>query len=237
MVATTIVMFLVVAIHPLYGQTTNATLSGTVTDPSGAVVQGVKVTVINLGTSSHRQATTNAEGRYVVPMLPPGEYKIRAEKKGFAGVEVPKLVLNVSDQRELNIKVKVGGAAETVTVTADSTAGVETSAAIGTTVDRRFLANTPLNGRSFQSLLLMTPGVVMGDGDAAPVLAYGSFIQAIINFLLVALCIFLFVKLVAKFRKPAPAAPAKPAKLCPYCFGEVNDKATRCPHCTSELKK
>ncbi len=96
---------------------------------------------------------------------------------------------------------------------------------------------TPLISLITGKVDFSTLGVVMGSGDAAPVLAYGSFIQAVINFLLVAVCIFLFVKLVAKFRKPAPAAPAKPARLCTYCFGEVNDKATRCPHCTSELKK
>ena len=95
---------------------------------------------------------------------------------------------------------------------------------------------TPLISLITGKVDFSTLGVVMGDGDAAPVLAYGSFIQAVINFLLVALCIFLFVKLVAKFRKPAPAPEAKPARLCPYCFGELNDKATRCPHCTSELK-
>jgi len=67
---------------------------------------------------------------------------------------------------------------------------------------------TPLISLITGKVDFSTLGVVMGSGDAAPVLAYGSFIQAVINFLLVAVCIFLFVKLVAKFRKPAPAAPA-----------------------------
>ncbi|MBR0424790.1 MAG: large conductance mechanosensitive channel protein MscL [Clostridia bacterium] len=80
----------------------------------------------------------------------------------------------------------------------------------------------------------------------AAVLNYGSFISAIVYFLLVALCIFLVVKGVATARKkmedlkkkeePAPE-PAKQPRLCPYCYGEIHDEATRCPHCTSELPK
>ncbi len=67
----------------------------------------------------------------------------------------------------------------------------------------------------------------------------GSFIGAIFNFILIALCIFLIVKAIKaieeKAKKPEPEAPAKEARKCPYCFGEVDDNATRCPHCTSEI--
>lgn len=80
----------------------------------------------------------------------------------------------------------------------------------------------------------------------AAVVNFGNFISAIIYFLLVALCIFAVVKAVNTARKKAeelkkkeeePAAPAKAPRLCPYCFGEIHDDATRCPHCTSELPK
>ena len=64
-------------------------------------------------------------------------------------------------------------------------------------------------------------------------LNYGTFIQTVIDFVLIALCIFLFVKLVAKLRKPAAPAPAP--RLCPFCRQSVDKEATRCPHCTSEL--
>lgn len=67
-------------------------------------------------------------------------------------------------------------------------------------------------------------------------LNYGSFIQTVIDFVLVALCIFMVVKLFNKLERKKPEAPpAPPARLCPYCFGELNEKATRCPHCTSGL--
>ena len=80
--------------------------------------------------------------------------------------------------------------------------------------------------------------VKLGSGDAAPVLMYGNFITAIINFLITALVLFLILKAVntaaAKVKKPeAPAAPA--TKICPFCKSEIPVDATRCPHCTSQL--
>ncbi len=68
-------------------------------------------------------------------------------------------------------------------------------------------------------------------------LNYGMFIQNIIDFLLIALCMFLVVRLMNKFHREEPAAPAKEPRLCPYCKSEIADDATRCPHCTSVLDK
>lgn len=65
---------------------------------------------------------------------------------------------------------------------------------------------------------------------------YGMFIQNIIDFVLIALCVFLFVKLMTNLKKKEPEAPKKEARKCPYCLSEIADEATRCPHCTSELK-
>ena len=67
-------------------------------------------------------------------------------------------------------------------------------------------------------------------------LNYGSFIQNIINFLIIAFCVFLFIKAMSKLMPKKEAAPAKPARLCPYCKKEIADDATRCPHCTSQLE-
>ncbi|NLG25265.1 MAG: large conductance mechanosensitive channel protein MscL [Clostridiales bacterium] len=77
--------------------------------------------------------------------------------------------------------------------------------------------------------------VKLGAGEGAPMLTYGAFIQSVIDFLLIAVCIFLFVKALSKLRKPAPAAVKAPARLCPYCKTAIHDEATRCPHCTSQL--
>ena len=68
-------------------------------------------------------------------------------------------------------------------------------------------------------------------------LNYGAFIQNIVDFVLIAFCMFLVIKFMAKMKKPEPTpAPAKAPRLCPYCRQEIADDATRCPHCTSELK-
>ena len=96
---------------------------------------------------------------------------------------------------------------------------------------------TPLISLITGKVDFSTLAVTFGEGENAPVFAYGSFIQAIINFLLVALCIFAFVKFINKMKRPAVVPVVAPSpRLCPYCFGELNEKATRCPHCTSELK-
>lgn len=86
----------------------------------------------------------------------------------------------------------------------------------------------PLNGQNYASLEAAKEA-------GAAVLNYGQFLQNIIDFLIIAFCIFLFVKGINKMKKPA-AAPA-PVHTCPYCTQPVSEKATRCPHCTSELAK
>lgn len=141
-------------------QSASATLSGTVEDPQGALVPGVTVAILNLDTSLQRQTVTNESGSYTFLLLPPGRYTLTAEGKGFAKLQVPDLVLNVGDQKALNIQLKAGDVNATVIV--DSTAEtVRTDGSVGTVVNRQFVANMPLNGRSLQPLLQMVPGVVL----------------------------------------------------------------------------
>jgi outer membrane receptor protein involved in Fe transport len=142
-------------------QTATATLSGTVEDQNGAVVPDVQLTVTNQATALERQTTTNEEGTYTVPLLPPGTYTVTAQRDGFANVVIRDVVLNVNDQRSLLIQLRVGGVGETVTVTAAS--AVREDPAVATVVDRQFVENLPLNGRSFQALLELTPGAVVID--------------------------------------------------------------------------
>lgn len=78
--------------------------------------------------------------------------------------------------------------------------------------------------------------IALGEGENAPMLNVGNFIQTVINFFMVAFCIFMFVKFVNKMRKPKVApAPAKAPRLCPFCKSAIADDASRCPHCTSQL--
>ena len=76
--------------------------------------------------------------------------------------------------------------------------------------------------------------IMLGEGEDAPFIGIGNFIQTVLNFLIIAVCIFAMVKAINKLKKPAPAA--KPKRVCPYCKSEVADDATRCPHCTSDIK-
>lgn len=79
--------------------------------------------------------------------------------------------------------------------------------------------------------------VTLGAGANAPQLAVGNFIQAVINFILVALCVFVCIKGINRMHKEKPAEEAAPARVCPYCKSEIAEDATRCPHCTSVLSE
>ena len=94
---------------------------------------------------------------------------------------------------------------------------------------------TPLIAKLTGSVDFTALSIPLGEGAEAPTSALGSFIQAVINFFLIAICVFAFVKFVNKLRKPKPVAAAKPPRLCPFCKSEIADDATRCPHCTSQL--
>ncbi|MGH9847013.1 MAG: carboxypeptidase-like regulatory domain-containing protein, partial [Blastocatellia bacterium] len=103
-----------------FAQSATATLSGAVLDEKGAVIAGVTVTIINNATSLKRQTTTGAEGSFTAALLPPGAYTVTCSRDGFASVKIPEVVLNVGDQRAIQIQLKVGRVDETVTVQADS---------------------------------------------------------------------------------------------------------------------
>ena len=97
-----------------------------------------------------------------------------------------------------------------------------------------------LGGVDFSNLFINlggTPAATLAEAQAnnIPVIAYGSFINNIINFLIQAWAIFLIIKAINRMTPKKPEEPSKEPRLCPHCFGEVDDRATRCPHCTSEL--
>src|SRR6266478_7552933 len=143
-----------------HAQSSSATLSGTVLDQNGAVIAGASVTIINLGTRLQREVTTNDEGYFVIPLLPPTIYKLRVQRDGFAPVEINEIVLNIADQKSLQIHLKAGDIKEAVTIESDAVTLNTTDGSVSTVVDQKYVANMPLNGRSFQDLILLTPGVV-----------------------------------------------------------------------------
>src|SRR5216684_5573244 len=143
-----------------FGQSASATLSGTVEDERGAVIPGVSVTAVNKGTQLSRDAVTNDQGYFTIPLLPPGAYTLKAHAQGFAPVDFPNVVLNVGDQKALQIQLKAGDINATVQIVNDAQL-INESPAVGTVIDRQFVQNLPLNGRSFNTLLQLTPGVVI----------------------------------------------------------------------------
>jgi hypothetical protein len=140
-------------------QNATATVSGTVEDQNGAVVPGVSITIQNKATSLERQATTNDAGYFTIPLLSPGTYTITARHDGFTTAEIRNVVLNVGDQKAFQVQLKTGNVNETVNVTAE-TPLINESPAVGTVVDQKVVENMPVNGRTLQTLLLLTPGVI-----------------------------------------------------------------------------
>ncbi|MBI1357430.1 MAG: TonB-dependent receptor plug domain-containing protein [Acidobacteria bacterium] len=138
----------------------NADLSGFVKDAGGGVIPGATISVQQVSTEVRTQTTTNAAGLYLFSSLQPGVYRVTAEADGFEKQVIEDLTLDVGAKMTRNISLAVGSVSETVTVT-DSGLDVNTvNGAVSTVVDRQFVENIPLNGRSFQSLLTMTPGVL-----------------------------------------------------------------------------
>src|SRR5215213_7394423 len=143
-----------------YGQSSSATLSGTVQDQTGARIPGASIALINSQQGTQRLTTTNGDGAFVFVLLPPGRYSVTATKEGFAPIESKGVVLNVNDQVALEIHLNVGELSQTVEIV-EGASLINESAAVGTVVDRQFVGNIPLNGRTLQSLITLTPGAVL----------------------------------------------------------------------------
>jgi Carboxypeptidase regulatory-like domain len=153
----TLVLFLFSSLA--FAQSTNATISGGVTDASGNFIVNAEVEIANDLTGIIYSATTNNEGMYVVPILPPGHYHVQVSRPGFKTIIKADVVLNVQSALALNFTLPVGATSESITIDSASAAINTTDGSVSTVVDRQFVANMPLNGRSFQDLISMTPGV------------------------------------------------------------------------------
>src|SRR5712691_4652919 len=146
---------------PLLAQSPNGVLNGLVVDPSNQVIVGADIVGVNDVTGVQYATKTNGEGIYVLPSLPPGPYRLQVSKVGFKTLIKPDITLNVQDALAINFTLPVGALSETVTVEGGASTVNTESAAVSTVVDRQFAENLPLNGRSFQSLIQLTPGVVL----------------------------------------------------------------------------
>lgn len=143
---------------PLMAQSPNGSMNGRVLDPSNKVISGADILVISDATGVQYSSKTNENGVYVVTNLPPGAYRLQVSRIGFKTLIKPDIVLNVQDALSINFTLPVGAVFETVTVEGGVPLVNTESAAVSTVVDRQFVENVPLNGRSFQTLIMLTPG-------------------------------------------------------------------------------
>src|SRR6266702_7245062 len=141
-------------------QNESATLSGRVSDPTGAAVAGAEVVLTNVETNVEQRTKTNSAGLYVFTVVHPGTYRVAAGSPGFKTLIKENLTLHVQDEIAENFSLSLGSVAETVTVNANDLHINTTDASVSTVVDQTYVRNMPLNGRSFQELILLTPGIV-----------------------------------------------------------------------------
>jgi hypothetical protein len=143
----------------LFAQSPNGNINGLVSDPSTAAVVGAEVVAVNDVTGVQYTTKTNNEGIYVLPNLPPGPYRVQVSRIGFKTLIKPDIVLNVQDSLSINFTLLVGAFHEIVTVQGGAPLVNTESASVSTVIDRNFVESLPLNGRSFNTLLQLTPGV------------------------------------------------------------------------------
>jgi hypothetical protein len=155
-------LFVLVSVStlPLSAQSPNGNINGLVSDPSSAAVAKAEVVAVNDVTGVQYTTKTNNEGIYVLSSLPPGPYRLQVSKVGFKTIIKPDIVLNIQDALSINFTLPVGAVFEILTVEGGAPLVNTESAAVSTVVDETYVRNMPLNGRSLQDLILLTPGVV-----------------------------------------------------------------------------
>jgi hypothetical protein len=143
----------------LAAQVTTASIRGTVTDASGSAVPDATIQVKNVGTDALVSVVTDAQGRFTAPDLTVGEYEVRALKTGFSTLIHTGITLTVGGQIVVDFALSVGQQEQTVTVQAEASQVETTSATVGALVDQTQMRELPLNGRNFEQLILLAPGV------------------------------------------------------------------------------
>lgn len=141
------------------GQTYQGRILGTITDSSGAVLPNAKITVTNTQTGTGRNLVSNGAGEYVAPDLDPGTYTITVEAQGFKKTESTAVTLEVGREVRVNLKLQPGSTGEVVTVTAEATLIDTSDSTLNGVLQNKAIDQLPLQGRDFQNLLPLHPGV------------------------------------------------------------------------------
>ena len=143
----------------VFAQATTASIVGTVTDTTGAVVPSVTVTAIQVDTNFTRTATTDNSGKYVISLLPVGNYRVEITATGFKKFEQSGIVLDLNRTARVDANLELGAMTQTISVTGDVPLVNTTDATIGRTVENAEIVTLPLVNRDVYSLLNLTPGV------------------------------------------------------------------------------
>src|SRR6267378_1202083 len=153
-----LILFVLFAGLPFRASAQNATIVGTVTDPSGSVIANVKITATHMETNLAHTFTTNEAGQYVAVDLPVGHYNIKAEASGFKVAEQKGLVLQVGDRARVDFQMALGAASETVTVEANAVRVQADSGEVSNVITDQQMSQIAVNGRSIYQLAALTPG-------------------------------------------------------------------------------
>jgi hypothetical protein len=151
----------------MQGQESRAVITGTVTDPHGAVVPGAKVEVKNLATNVTTTVATSDRGLYTIPPVNPGNYSVTVSAPGFKATIQTNIELRVADRKTVDVKLELGSPAETVTVSAEAILIDTSSASVGTTINKEALSYLPLMGRNPFSLVQFAAGIRYETGAAS----------------------------------------------------------------------
>ncbi len=151
---------------PSFSQGSFGRILGAVTDQSGGVVAGATVTVIDTQRGVARTLTTDDAGEYNAPTLIPGTYTVRAESKGFKKVERQNVVLEVGHEIRIDLTLQPGGQEQTITITEAVPLVETTNATLGGTLENTEINDMPLNGRNYQNLMALRPGIVVQPGGS-----------------------------------------------------------------------
>jgi carboxypeptidase family protein len=167
--------FLLIAVTLLSFQSLGAqtagtgALTGTVKDPSGAVIPNATVTLTSIDTSQARTTTTGSDGTYRFSLLPPGNYKVGIEAGGFKPVQVPSVTIAVTETAVLDRNLEVGAQAQTLTVESDVVAVQTENSTLGTVANSQTVVGLPLNTRNYTNLLAMSAGVSANVSNATTI--------------------------------------------------------------------
>ena len=159
---------------PALAQSTTGSVSGTVTDTSGAVIRGAAVAVRNVDTGAVRSATSNDDGIFTAPLLTPGTYEVTAEAAGFGAGRVGNVVVAIGSDANVKLVLEPAGVQAAVTVSAEAPLIETSKSSVSSVVNERMIENLPTNGRNFIDFVLSTPGVVRDEARLGDIVFAGQ---------------------------------------------------------------